>query len=120
MYQESGYSRKRDSRGKPCCDQCGIGVDVCSGDMVVLSNDTWSKIADTFELLCVQCIEGRLGRKINQFDFPLIPVSIYRNKEKELLRDIVCNQAFFAKYKIKFHNYPVSEWNPQESSARKR
>ena len=81
------------------CDQCGAEVHPRRGEMVILANSTWHRIAEPKDLLCIPCIESRLGRKITAEDFPNIPVPIYGNRlqanQYTNLREIFCNQVFF-------------------------
>lgn len=82
------------------CEQCGG-----EHEMVILPDTLWLSIAKLRERLCAACIENRLGRKINQFDFPPKPVTIYGGEIISDLRTIPVNEWFFEKHGIKFKEW---------------
>ena len=74
------------------CKDCGENYPFSK--MVILANRVWLYIADTEDSLCSDCIEKRLGRKINKKDFPNKKVQVYRGQRINL-RTIPINQLFF-------------------------
>lgn len=57
------------------CDDCGETHAKYYGPM--LHDNLWSKVSDNFrQLLCSQCVEKRLGRKIEFEDMKLCPLSL--------------------------------------------
>ena len=50
------------------CETCGSIFNGSEGQMVMLRDDLWLKIAKKKEMLCASCIERRLGRKISAGD----------------------------------------------------
>jgi len=42
-----------------------------NGKKVVIKNELWLSIADKNDILCTECIEGKLGRKIEAKDFKM-------------------------------------------------
>lgn len=58
----------------------------------------WRSIAKQKELLCVECIQRRLGRKLDEADFPDHKTSIYDPLSIHNPREIICNIEFFEAY----------------------
>ena len=51
------------------CQVCNTIIDGFNGMMVMLKDDLWLKIANKEDILCTNCIEEKLGRKIEVGDF---------------------------------------------------
>jgi len=50
------------------CETCGAVIAVNKANMVMIKEDLWLAIAEKKEILCPECIEQRLGRKIMSKD----------------------------------------------------
>jgi hypothetical protein len=74
------------------CQQCKQHLE--DHEMVILPNKLWLTIADTMELICVKCIEQRLGRNLRPRDFPDKQVRVYRG-QFENVKQINCNKWYF-------------------------
>ncbi len=75
-----------------CCN-CGTIVDCFNGQMVMLKNSIWEAISpDRKAVLCLSCIEERLGRSListdlmyNMRDGSRIPVNVDFAKQRGLV-----------------------------------
>lgn len=75
------------------CNTCPTDVNPHENTMIILPDALWLSIAKKEELLCVECIEKRLGRKITLEDFPEEEVSIYGGQMTKT-REVVANARF--------------------------
>lgn len=58
------------------CETCGAVIAVNKANMVMLWDSLWLSIAQKKEILCPECIEGRLCRKISSDDLKYAPTHI--------------------------------------------
>lgn len=60
------------------CFDCNIDT-LEIGEYYMVHHDVWEKSGlgahDGF--LCIQCLENRIGRSLNSFDFPDLPINNY-------------------------------------------
>jgi len=58
----------------PLCMDCGVDTDAINEDYMVL-DELWLEAVPTETgMLCVGCLEKRLGRKLRREDFPQLAV----------------------------------------------
>jgi len=56
-----------------CLDCC---VETIPTEYYMVTNDLWSKAVPEYEgMLCIGCLEMRIGRKLNKNDFTKVPVN---------------------------------------------
>ena len=59
----------------PCpCFECGIPIAPLEGpsEWYMLEDEVWNSVALPDEMLCIGCVEGRLGRKLSGSDFAAV------------------------------------------------
>ena len=84
------------------CKDCNKEISPFKGTMVILPNTLWLKVADEMsDILCPDCIEIRLGRKLIPNDFPPNRVETYKGNQMLYLRTIPANQYYFSKNNMK-------------------
>ena len=75
------------SRRKFLCLDCKVDTGKI-GEFYFLQTDTWLKVVGSIKgMLCVACLENRLGRKLNKADFTLCTINGFRHgfKSKRLV-----------------------------------
>jgi hypothetical protein len=59
------------------CKDCGVNTSKI-GEYYMIHTDLWKQVnqgVDDTGMLCLGCVEERLGRKLNRRDFPAIPLN---------------------------------------------
>jgi hypothetical protein len=66
--------RSEKHEGNWLCRDCGVDT-VAIGEYYMVNNDVWlsagMQIGSAKGMLCIGCLEARLGRKLTPSDFPL-------------------------------------------------
>jgi hypothetical protein len=75
----------RGDSGAPCMD-CGVDTfeideSYMVSDEVWLAACPWNTAGAMFDFLCVGCLEGRIGRRLEPGDFPDYPINHGRHYE---------------------------------------
>ena len=107
-----------------CCIDCKSDYPLTQ--MVILPNRLWAYIADTYDNLCVSCIQVRLGRKLKPSDFPDRIVTVYRGQRMNI-RTIPINIGFFKLMGWKmtvwrkkyYYKRKVNQWRNEVNGVRK-
>lgn len=58
------------------CDECSVNCAETYEDFMV-QHELWLSVCKKKEVLCVGCLEERLGRKLNKHDFLFVPINNY-------------------------------------------
>jgi hypothetical protein len=66
------YSKKR------LCSDCGVDL-IKIGEYYIVKDKVWDEVASKNELLCIGCLEKRIGRKLISEDFPEIELNYGKN-----------------------------------------
>lgn len=70
----------------PVCKDCKVNI-YFNSNMVMLNDDLWKKVCDRMsDLICDECIEKRMGRKISWNDF--------KKPSVEGMKIIPCNRVW--------------------------
>lgn len=78
--QESQYM----SRTKWKCLDCNVDTGQI-GEHYFINTSTWLNVVGSNKgMLCIGCLEIRLGRKLNIYDFPTVYINSLRNGSKSL------------------------------------
>lgn len=59
------------------CVDCSVNTDE-TNEYYMVHDDLWKKHTSDFHgdgMLCIGCLEFRLGRQLNYHDFPIVPVN---------------------------------------------
>jgi hypothetical protein len=81
------------SRKKWLCLDCGVDTGKAN-EHYFINTETWLKVVGSIVgMLCVGCLETRLGRKLNKQDFPDVTINSpkYGNKSLRLLNRLTTN-----------------------------
>ena len=71
------------------CVDCGINTHEIN-EYYMVYDEVWLSVVDRKHsgMLCISCLESRLGRKLNKTDFPPFPINnLLLNKVSPLLRN---------------------------------
>jgi hypothetical protein len=72
------------------CLDCGTDT-LAVGDYYAVKDDVWSHAGGDDGMLCVLCLEARLGRRLSTFDFADAPVNF--NYQTERVRSRVLGRG---------------------------
>lgn len=56
------------------CEDCGIDAHKIN-EWYMITYPVWDQVADRLEVLCIGCLENRLGRKLKPEDFADVPLN---------------------------------------------
>jgi hypothetical protein len=65
----------------PVCKDCGIDA-VEAGEWFMLRDDVWAQAAESDAVLCIGCVEVRLGRRLAPGDFLDVPLNQCRGSAR--------------------------------------
>lgn len=90
-----GFSHNKEFHAIPSrhCQQCFDSRDT-DGVVVVIPNSLWLSIAKMEEVICHHCIEERIGRPLEETDFPDMLTPVYATQLINV-RTIPVNHYFF-------------------------
>jgi hypothetical protein len=58
------------------CHDCGVPT-VEIGEYFMVTSDIWQTYCSDARYLCIGCVETRLGRTLNRWDFTIAPINDY-------------------------------------------
>jgi hypothetical protein len=68
--------RERKAFADFLCMGCGVCT-FCNGDYYMVTKDLWNAVCgNPIGMLCIRCLENRLGRLLNRLDFIDAPVNL--------------------------------------------
>lgn len=70
-----------------CCGDCSVDTFEI-GEYYSVRNSLWRKFGNQYGMLCVSCLETRLGRKLRRRDFTNYPINrgVFPQSERLLER----------------------------------
>jgi len=63
-----------------CCVDCGKDTFLDNKDYYMVTNEVWKKHGVGKNMLCVDCMEARLGHKLRKDEITLCQQNLYHNK----------------------------------------
>ena len=86
-YMQDGLENIRILKRFQCMD-CGISTFHDDKNYYMLNNDLWKSIVPNIDgMLCIHCVEERLGRKVKYDDFSDVPLNHHWNGYVQQLKD---------------------------------
>lgn len=99
MKKQNKKSQKIDS----CCHSCGKNCFLNPKDYYMLKDEVWREIHPKIAgMLCMDCVEIKLGRPINQNDILICPLTILGNPyTAQILKGVHERKKILLKYRTK-------------------
>lgn len=66
------------------CVDCEVDTDAL-GEYYMVTNIIWQLFGAGDMMLCISCLEGRMGRKLNKQDFAKVPVNYLGYRSQRMI-----------------------------------